>query len=62
MTSLHNPEVTRQIAREHEATLLGRGIVVTREPGELRRWAGLQLVRAGTWLAGDRLMRPAHAR
>ena len=62
MISLQNPEVTRQMAREHEASLLGRGIVIAREPGELRRWAGLQLVRAGTWLAGERLMRPAHVR
>jgi hypothetical protein len=54
-------EVTRQLAREHQASLR-RSRLVPDESRSFRRWLGHQLVRAGTWLANERRLELAPAR
>ena len=61
--NLQNIEVTRQMAREREASLrpLATRVRASRMP-HVGRWLARQLIRAGTWLDSERPMTAADAR
>ena len=59
-----NPSFALRYERERGRTLRRTRLLVGRTRGDrpMRRWIGLQLVRAGARLANDPAMRPVRAR